>query len=246
MPSSVASMMAARSGVAWGNGCRKRGDMSLGDVLPQIARAGSLAEQVYGSLRQSIADGRLAPGSRVTERQLAAALDVSPTPVREALSKLEHEGLVERVGARRLQIVDHPAETLQELMEVEIMLRGAEARFAARKITPEALDRMRGFIDEFVAARDTLTLDQRFEMAQRFDDEIARAASNPALRSLIASYAIYGDYRLSRAAENEKDPNWVDARVADHRAILEALAARDGDLAEQIMRRHARSAIRDL
>lgn len=221
--------------------------MSLNDVLPHVARAGSLSEQVYQSLRESIADGRLAPGSRITERQLALALDVSPTPVREALSKLEHEGLVERVGARRLQVVDHPAETLHELMEVEILLRGAEARFAARKISPDAIARMRGYIDELVEARESLSLAEQFAMAQRFDHEIAQAASNPALRSLIESYAIYGaDYRLSRAAEDAEDPQWVEGRVAEHRAILDALAAGDEDAAERIMRGHARSAIKNL
>lgn len=221
--------------------------MSLNEVLPQVARAGSLSEQVYRSLRESIADGRLAPGSRITERQLAAALDVSPTPVREALGKLEHEGLVERVGARRLQVVDHPAETVSELMEVEIMLRGAEARFAARKITPEAIARMRGYIDDLVAARESLTLGEQFEMAQRFDAEIARAAANPALRGLIESYAIYGaDHRLSRAAEDAKDPGWIETRIADHRAIVDALAAGDEDAAERTMRANARSAIKNL
>ncbi|WP_171013166.1 GntR family transcriptional regulator [Microbacterium sp. 2FI] len=221
--------------------------MSLHDVLPQVARAGSLSEQVYRSLRESIADGRLSPGSRITERQLAAALDVSPTPVREALSKLEHEGLVERVGPRRLQVVDHPAETLAELMEVEVMLRGAEARIAARKITPEAIARMRGYIDDLVASRDAMTLAQQFELAQRFDAEIARAAANPALRSLIDSYAIYGsDFRLSRAAEDAKAPGWVEARIADHRAIVEVLADGDEDAAERVMRGHARSSIEDL
>ncbi|BDV29597.1 GntR family transcriptional regulator [Microbacterium terricola] len=221
--------------------------MSLHEALPQVARAGSLSEQVYRSVRASIADGRLEPGSRVTERQLAAALDVSPTPVREALGKLEHEGLVERVGARRLRIADHPTETLRELMEVEIMLRGAEARFAARKITPEAIERMRGYIDELVAARASLTLAEQFEMAQRFDAEIAQAAANTALRSLIDSYAIYGaDHRLSRAAEDAKDPSWIERRIADHRAILDALAAGDEDAAERTMRGHARSAIQSL
>lgn len=221
--------------------------MSLNDVLPQVARAGSLSEQVYRSLRESIADGRLAPGSRVTERQLAAALDVSPTPVREALGKLEHEGLVERVGARRLQIVDHPADTLHELMEVEIMLRGAEARFAARKITPDAIARMRGYIEELVAARDALSLAEQFEMAQRFDAEIAHAAANPALRTLIDSYAIYGtDHRLSRAAEDAKDPHWIETRIADHRAIVDALAGGDEEAVERLMRGHARSAIKNL
>ncbi|MEU1972009.1 GntR family transcriptional regulator [Microbacterium sp. NPDC019599] len=221
--------------------------MSLSDVLPQVARAGSLSEQVYRALRESIADGRLAAGSRVTERQLAAALDVSPTPVREALGKLEHEGLIERVGPRRLQIVDHPAETLRELMEVEVMLRGAEARFAARKISPDAIERLRGYIDDLVAARDELSLAEQFERAQRFDAEIAAAAANPALRSLIDSYAIYGaDHRLSRAAEDAKDPDWIEARIAEHRAIVEALAAGDEDAAERIMRGHARSAIKNL
>ncbi len=220
--------------------------MSLEQSLPQVARAGSLAEQVYHALRESIADGRLAPGIRITERQLAAALDVSPTPVREAISKLEHEGLVERVGARRLQVVDRPAETVQELMEVEVMLRGAEARFAARKISTEAIERMRGYISELVEAQGNLTIAQQFDLAQRFDDEIARAAANPALRSLIDSYAIYGDQRLSRAAEHAGDTAWVQTRIADHLAILEALAAHDEAAAERLMRAHARSAIRNL
>ncbi len=220
--------------------------MSL-DSLPQVARAGSLSEQVYQALRQSIGDGRLAPGSRITERQLATALDVSPTPVREALSKLEHEGLVERSDSRRLRVVDHPAETLHELMEVEVMLRAAEARFAARKISPEAIERMRGYIEELVRARDSLTLAEQFEMAQRFDAEIADTAANPALRSLIESYAIYAtDYRLSRAAEDAKDPVWVETRIADHRAILDALASGDEETAERTMRRHARSSIKNL
>lgn len=221
--------------------------MSLDQALTQVTRTGSLAMQVYDAIRASIADGRLAAGERVTERDLAQALAVSPTPVREAISKLEHEGLLERVGSRRLRVADHPAETLHELMEVEIMLRGAEARFAARKITPDAIERMRGYIDELVATRDRLTLEEQFERAQRFDQEIARAASNPALRSLIEGYAIYGkDFRLSRAERDAENPDWVSGRIADHRAILDALASGDEDAAERLMRAHARSAIKDL
>lgn len=221
--------------------------MSLDEALPRVTRAGSLAMQVYDAIRASIADGRLAPGSRVTERDLAQALAVSPTPVREAISKLEHEGLLERVGSRRLQVADHPVETLHELMEVEVMLRGAEARFAARKITPETVERMRAYIDELVAVRDTLTLAEQFEFAQRFDAELARAAANPALRTLIESYAIYGsDYRLARAERDVQDPGFVARRIAEHRGIIDALAAHDEEAAERLMRAHARSAIPDL
>jgi len=221
--------------------------VSLDEALPQVTRSGSLALQVYDAIRASIADGRLAPGERVTERELARVLAVSPTPVREAISKLEHEGLLERVGVRRLQVADHPAETLHELMEVEVMLRGAEARFAARKISPASLERMRTFLDELVATRDTLTLAEQFDLAQKFDAELARAAANPALRALIESYAIYGtDFRLARARRDIEDPGFVSRRIDEHRAIIEALAARDEDAAERLMRAHARSAIKDL
>ncbi len=221
--------------------------MSLDGTVPQVARSGSLAEQAYHAVRASIADGRLAPGARITERDLAAALNVSPTPVREAISKLEHEGLLERVGVRRLQVADHPAETLRELMEIEVMLRGAEARFAARKISPDAVARLRRSIEELVESQASLSLAQQYEMAQRFDAEITRAASNAALRSLIDSYAIYAtDYRL-RAAENDaKNPAWVASRVELHRAIVEALAAGDENEAERVMRSLARSSIQDL
>ena len=221
--------------------------MSLDEALPQVTRSGSLATQAYEAIRASIADGRLAAGERITERELARVLAVSPTSVREAISKLEHEGLLERVGVRRLQVADHPAETLHELMEVEIMLRGAEARFAARKITPASVDRLRGYIDELLAARDTMTLAEQLATARRFDAEVARAASNAALRSLIESYAIYGnDFRLARAEQDVQDPGFVERRVAEHRAIIDALAAHDEELAERLMRAHARTAIKDL
>ncbi|CAN5342503.1 GntR family transcriptional regulator [soil metagenome] len=221
--------------------------MSLDGTVPHVARAGSLAEQAYHAVRASIADGRLAPGARITERDLAAALNVSPTPVREAISKLEHEGLLERVGSRRLQVADHPVETLHELMEVEVMLRGAEARFAARKISPAAIDRMRSSIEELVRAQGSLSLVEQYEMAQRFDAEITRAASNPALRSLIDSYAIYSaDYRLSRAEQDAENPEWVASRVALHRAIVDALAAGDEEEAERVMRSLAQSSMQEL
>jgi DNA-binding GntR family transcriptional regulator len=216
-------------------------------ALAHVTRAGSLAEQAYHAVRASIADGRLEPGTRVTERGLASALAVSPTPVREAIRKLEHEGLLERVGARGLQVVDHPGDTLHELMEVEVALRGMEARFAARKITAESIARLRGLIDEIVQRGDALSTREKFDLAQKFDAEVAEVAANPALRSLIDSYAIYGaDARVRRAERDAVSREWIESRIADHRAIVDALEAGDEEAAERILRTHARSAIRDL
>jgi DNA-binding GntR family transcriptional regulator len=66
----------------------------------------TLADQAYRALREDIIEGRLQPGERITERQLAERLGVSPTPVREALGRLEHEQLIERSGMRRIQVAE--------------------------------------------------------------------------------------------------------------------------------------------
>src|SRR5260370_14725104 len=109
--------------------------------LPSLFRAESLAEQAYRAIREGIATGLFQAGERVTERGLATRLNVSATPVREALRRLEQEGLIERVSARQLRVVDHSSGTLRELLLAGAALRALQARFATPKITAAALDR---------------------------------------------------------------------------------------------------------
>src|SRR6266404_1065447 len=111
--------------------------------LPSLFRAESLAEQAYRAIREGIATGLFQAGERVTERGLATRLNVSATPVREALRRLEQEGLIERVSARELRVVDHSSGTLRELLLTGAALRAMEARFATHKITDAAVGRSR-------------------------------------------------------------------------------------------------------
>src|SRR5580693_5108785 len=97
--------------------------MATASDLPSLYRADSLAEQAYRAIREGIATGLLRAGERVTERGLAARLNVSATPVREALRRLEQEGLIERVSARQLRVVDHSSDTLRELLLAGAALR---------------------------------------------------------------------------------------------------------------------------
>src|SRR5258708_12772549 len=80
--------------------------------LGALERVDSLAERAYRALREQIATGGLAAGERVTERGLALRLGVSPTPVREALRRLEQERLIERAGPRHLPPPHQPHPTL--------------------------------------------------------------------------------------------------------------------------------------
>lgn len=208
------------------------------ELLP-LMRAQSLAEQAYQAIREGIATGRFASGERVTERGLAAELNVSPTPVREALRRLEQEGLIERVSARQLRVVDHSAATLRELMLTGALLRAIEARFATTKITGAALDRMERVI-EALAERPDLDIQECARLAHDFDVEIERAADNPTLRGMIVSLSVVGHELRARYLESViSQPDVARQRVQDHRDILAALRARNPDLVEQVFRRHA-------
>jgi DNA-binding GntR family transcriptional regulator len=211
--------------------------------LPSLFRADSLAEQAYRAIREGIATGLFSAGERVTERGLAAKLSVSATPVREALRRLEQEGLIERVSVRQLRVVDHSSGTLRELLLAGAALRALEARFATHKITDAALDRMVAIV-EAQATGQGMDIPERLRIAREFDMEIERAADNPTLRSMIQSLSIIGQDRRARSVESLlMHPNVGLRRIQDHRDLLAAFRQRDPDLVEQVFRRHATAGI---
>jgi len=211
--------------------------------LPSLFRAESLAEQAYRAIREGIATGLFRAGERVTERGLAARLNVSATPVREALRRLEQEGLIERISARQLRVVDHSSGTLRELLLAGAVLRALEARFATHKITDAALDRMAAIV-EAQATEQGMDIAERLRIARDFDMEIERAADNPTLRSMIQSLSIIGQERRARSVEALLlHPEMGLRRIEDHRDLLAAFRKRNPDLVERVFRRHAAAGI---
>jgi DNA-binding GntR family transcriptional regulator len=218
--------------------------MTTAPDLPPVQRAQSLADQAYRSIREGIATGMFDAGERVTERGLAARLNVSPTPVREALRRLEQDGLIERVSARQLRVVDHSPDTLRELLLTGAVLRSLEARFATHKITDAALDRMAAMIDVLAASGHDRTDQDALRIAREFDLEIERAAGNPTLRGLIQSVSIVGQERRTRSVEMMRSHLEIAfQRIQGHRDILAALRERDPDAVEQAFRRHATAGV---
>jgi DNA-binding GntR family transcriptional regulator len=217
--------------------------MTMASDLPSLFRAESLAEQAYRAIREGIATGLFSAGERVTERGLATRLNVSATPVREALRRLEQEGLIERVSARELRVVDHSSGTLRELLLTGAALRAMEARFATHKITEAALDRMAALVEALASEREMET-SERVRFAREFDVEIERAADNPTLRSMILSLSIIGQERRARSVESlVQHPEEGQRRVQDHRDLLAAFRKRDKELVEQVFRRHATAGV---
>jgi len=219
--------------------------------------ADTLADQAYEAIHQAIALGELPRGEKITERDLAARLSVSPTPVREALRRLEQDHLVERVGPRTLRVTDFPAQTLAEVAEVEVSLRVHAVRFAAAKATPALVTELGAILG--AADQDREQLQQGHQAGSEMDEEILSrllghlrrfhevlegACGNPVLLRLLDQTGAFSPaHRLSATrAQLELGLDGPQQRYNEHRALLDAVTAGDAEAAAEIMQRHTKAA----
>jgi DNA-binding GntR family transcriptional regulator len=206
----------------------------------------SLGDQAYGVLRQRIADGEYPPGQRVTERGLAVELGVSPTPVREAIRRLEHERLLERLDGRTLTIARPSLHRLFELNLIEGALAGVAARLAASSATQEELTAIRSTQEraaELVPA--ARTVDDGIEilrLARQTHQLIYEASHNDQLIEMIATAGVF-EWRIRVESIRRLGTSYPSSEALTHHAqIVEAIEARDGELAETLMRAHVTTA----
>jgi DNA-binding GntR family transcriptional regulator len=221
----------------------------------RLVTAPTLADQAYQALREDISTGRLEPATRITERSLAERLGVSPTPIREALQRLEHERLIVRTGSKSIRVAAPSLAHLRELSVIEAALRGVAARLAAEKATEHERGGIKAKLDELEALPHRFPDDKRIrERALRLTRElhelIDRAAHSETLTDMIATATAFDQSFRSRFA-NQLYANWdtVSGRHEQHREIVAAVMAADPDRAEQAMRGHilaARQSFRDV
>ncbi|MFF7884111.1 GntR family transcriptional regulator [Streptomyces sp. NPDC007896] len=229
-------------------------------TLPALS-AQSLADQAYRALRGAIIAGDLPRGDKITERGLAERLGVSPTPVREALRRLEQEQLVERTGARSLRVTTVSAEARTESGTIEAALEGVAARFAAQKASAQQLDQMERQLDTADEAASALRADRDagrglnpdqmesiFNAVRQFHTLVEEAADNVQLtRTLeqVRAFSRSERLKIASAQLSTGSPGQIH-RYGQHREILAALRERDAEQAEHLAREHAASAASDL
>jgi DNA-binding GntR family transcriptional regulator len=227
---------------------------------PASATTDTLADRSYRAVRDAITTGELRPGQKVTERGLAERLSVSPTPVREAIRRLEQDGLLERAGPRTVKVATFGDVAIQDLAEVEVGLRGMVARFAARHATPAQLDQLDAVLDE---ADDLLILikqrhgagqeiarhlDRLLDAMQRFNGVVESCAGNPVLVRLLDQTRVFSfQERRSRLIELiNLDETFGLERYTTHRALVRALRVGDSAAAESLVLEDARGGLGDL
>ena len=216
-------------------------------VIPPLTQGPSLADQAYRVLRQMLTDGDLEPGERLTERGLATRLGVSPTPVREAIRRLEHERLVERTDGRTLTVARPSLRRLAELREIEAALRGVAVKLATVASSDAELDEIRTTFEASARlsgkARPRATdVSEILRLTGRMHALIDDASHNPLLVQMIATAKAFDWQTRLRAAERLGASYPVHEPQEQHQAIVEALLARDGERAEALMLAHVREA----
>jgi len=213
--------------------------MRLRALLQDVGDAGTTADAVHRVLRQAVVDGAIAPGERLRSDALANELRVSRTPVREALRKLEAEGLVQRAGAG-LVVRSLSERDLTEVFYVREALEGMAARLAAENATPDEIADIRHLIEDMDTIRRGGDVRALRRLTAEFHQAVCRASRNG--RLLQSLQALLDHARASQSSTLYEAGRPV-AAIEEHRALLRAIEARDGDRAEQAAREHRRKTL---
>lgn len=218
-------------------------DGGRGDALAALRarhdHRGNAADVAYWTVRDAIRTGVIRPGERLIEVDLAAALEMSRTPVREALRRLDVERLVEHAPRRGYLVPTITLDELVEIFEIREVLEGLAARRAALRMGAAEVDALRATVERMEQALDADDLTHLAEASVRFHRLLRSGSRHARLPTLIG---VLGDSHPSFGA-HELAPERAAAAVAEHRAIVEAIAARDPDAAETLTRQHAQHAL---
>ena len=200
-------------------------------------------ERAYEYLREKLLSGHFEPGERLTEEHLAAELGVSRTPVREALHKLEQEGLVTPLQTRGFCVSSDSREDMEELFEIRSIIEGYALRCVCLSISDEDLHGLEVFLAEAEKALKNEEIDRIFDINTKFHDTLHSLVSHKTrmhnlmgdMRKYVLRYRKNTLYHLKGAQR----------AVEGHRKIMLALRLKDPDLCERIMREHIREAKED-
>ena len=194
-----------------------------------------LRDVVFNTLRQAILTGELKPGERLMEIHLANRLGVSRTPIREAIRKLELEGLVTMVPRKGAEVAQITEKSMNDVLEVRRALDALCAELACDRITDDALENLGRACDDFEAAVKTKDTKKIAQADVALHDIIVRATGNQRLIQLInnLSEQMYR-YRF----EYIKDASRHETLVEEHRIIYQSIVSKDKETAAAAARTH--------
>lgn len=203
-------------------------EVTMNEYLP-------LRDVVFNTLRQAILRGELKPGERLMEIQLANKLGVSRTPIREAIRKLELEGLVLMIPRKGAEVAEITEKSLRDVLEVRRALEELAVELACEKITPEQIQELR---DAAASFRDSLQEGDITRIAEadvKFHDVIYLATDNQKLIQLLNNLR---EQMYRYRVEYLKRSDFHQQLMDEHEEIIETIERGQKDQAVQVVCQH--------
>lgn len=198
-----------------------------------------LRDVVFENLREAILEGKLKPGQRLMEVQLAEQLGVSRTPVREAIRKLELEGLVVMLPRKGAYVANMSLKDVIDVLEIRASLEGLAASLAAERINPDDIKKLEKIAKEFEELTIASDVDTLLKKDVEFHECIFKATNNKKLHQLINSLweQVYR-FRVTYISDYDSSLSIVN----EHKLILDAIKKGDNELAKKYAREHIEKA----
>lgn len=215
-------------------------------AAPQPESSATLADRVFAQLRQAIVEGEIPPGSKISEPEMAARYGMSRGPLREAMRRLESNHLVERKPNLGARVVSLSSGQLIEIYLVREALEGMAARLAAERMSEGIVEALKDLLEQHRrdVARERWQASFQTEGDMDFHYRIVQGSGNQRLIDILCDdlYHLTRMYRCQLGMESDR----ARGALNEHALIVEAIADRDGELAEFLMRRHIRASRRGL
>ncbi len=195
----------------------------------------ALHEQVAHRLRQMLVEGRITPGAKLNERELSEVLNVSRTPLREAIKMLAAEGLVDLLPNRGAVAVKLTEADIVHSFELLAELEGLAGELAATRIDDAQRNELRALHFEMLACHARRDLSGYYRLNAQIHAGIAAAAANPVLAGTLAK--VNARVQSLRFRTNQDEAKWQRA-VHEHSQMIDALDARDAPAMRGVMKAH--------
>ena len=194
-----------------------------------------LRDVVFNTLRKAILTGTLKPGERLMEVHLANKLGVSRTPIREAIRKLELEGLVIMIPRRGAEVAQITEKSLKDVLEVRRALDALSVELACDRITEEELGTLKKACDDFETAVREKDVSVIAKADVALHDIIVKATGNQRLQQLVNNLA---EQMYRYRVEYLKNPQNHEQLLKEHEAIYKGIVEKDKKAVTEMIRRH--------
>jgi DNA-binding GntR family transcriptional regulator len=194
---------------------------------------------VYDYLYNAIRTGDIKAGQTLTERDLAEKIGVSRTPVREAIRKLEEQGLVTHVPHKGVKVITLTVEKVKQLYEVRELLEGLAARTLSQIRTPEMMEELTGFVERAEKEAIAGNIRELSEINSEFHLALARLSENFYLEAIMTMLQTQIGLMMSTSLSHAGRPL---QNIEEHKKMIDAIQSGDGDFAESMARFHVRKA----